>query len=671
MNNLIGRAFTTLIIFGASALSVFASQTEPTPTFLIFKYQHIVGKEMDDCRQDAKGRRCHSHFQLDFTGSSISLDADIETDSSFQPVSYVSKGQNSTRSYVDLNIVIEGQRVTLRNGGATRTLSLPAKFFILQQDVPILHQELLLWYWRNHGRPGRISILPAGEVRIWQRGIDQIRGSSGERLTRYTVHGVAWGNETVWLDSQGEIAAVVGTDAEEDRVEVVRPRYRSALKEFVRWAAADAVADFESAAASLRPLATGRYALTHATLINPAGDDGPLRDVTILVRNGRIDKVGADVSLPPHVRVLDARGKFILPGLWDTHAHFEQWEWGPAYLACGITSVRDVGNEIEFLVPIRESLNSGRGLGPRIYAAGLIDSDPGSLTSEHAEEATSARAIVRRYHDLGYEEIKIYQSLKPELIPIVTAEAHRLGMKVTGHIPTGTDALTGVRNGMDMINHIGFVTRVMRPQGATGVRADSPEAVQAVRLFLDHHTIVEPTLARSEFNLHPQRQPFSSIEPSVARLPPELAIILNNAGISQDREERAATALQTALDTTGILHDAGIPILAGSDQVVPGSSLHRELELLVRAGLSPIEALRAATKNPVAVLGVTDSGAIEAGKRADLVVLDANPLDDIRNIRRVRWTVIGGNVLDPNQLWKLVDIRGDAPPVAEVTILKP
>src|SRR5258708_38640664 len=96
-----------------------------------------------------------------------------------------------------------------------------------------------------------------------------------------------------------------------------------------------------------------------------------------------------------------------------------------------------------------------------------------------------------------FRSMKIYQSFKPELIPVVTEEAHRLGMKVTGHIPTGTDALTGVRDGMDMINHIGFVTRVMRPQGATGVQRDSPEAQAAIRLLLGHNTIVERTLARS------------------------------------------------------------------------------------------------------------------------------------------------------------------------------
>lgn len=647
-----------LTLLAAFVLPSFVSKAaSDDPTFLIFKYQHIVGKEIDRCSRDAAGIRCHSHFQLDFTGSSISLDADIQTDSTFQPISYTSKGQNSTRSVVDLNLTITGQHADVRDNGVMQTLSLPARFFTLQQDVPILTQEMLFSYWRAHGRPSSISILPSGEVRIRLRGMDRLQNLSAERLTRYTLHGVTWGDETVWLNENGEIAAVVGTDAEEDRVEIVRPRYQSALKEFAKLAAADAVHDLEAVSPSVRPVASGSFALTHATVINPASDGVPLRNATVLVRDGRIEAVGADVRLPAHTPVLDARDKFILPGLWDTHAHFEQWEWGPAYLAAGVTNVRDVGNEIEFLVPIRRSLNTARGLGPHMYAAGLIDSDPGSLTSEHAEEAARARAIVERYHDLGYEEIKIYQSLKPELIPVVTAEAHRLGMKVTGHIPTGTDALTAVRDGMDMINHISFVTRVMRPQGATDVRVESAEAMQAIALFLQHHTIIEPTLARSEFNLHPRRRPFSDIEPSVERLPTELAVILNNSGISQDREERATRAMQTALDTTRIIHDAGIPILAGSDQVVPGFSLHRELELLVRAGCSPIEAIRAATSTPARVFGVTDAGAIEVGKRADMVILDANPLDDISNIRRVHWTVTGGRVFDPNALGKLVDIK--------------
>src|SRR5205814_4332276 len=127
----------------------------------------------------------------------------------------------------------------------------------------ILTQELLLRYWQSHGRPSRIRILPAGEIRIWQRGIDRF-ANAGERFTRYTVHGVTWGNETVWLNGEGEIAAIVGADAEEDRVEIIRPRYQSDLKQFVSRAAADAVADLQATAASVRPLATGTLALARA-----------------------------------------------------------------------------------------------------------------------------------------------------------------------------------------------------------------------------------------------------------------------------------------------------------------------------------------------------------------------------------------------------------------------
>src|ERR1043166_7374771 len=402
-------------------------------SFLIFKYQHPVGKEIDSCVEQQAGRSCHSHFQLDFTGSSITLDADIQTDRAKRPISYTAKGHNSTRSFVDLNVTVAGNQATITESATTRRTNVPQTFFTLQQDVPVIAQELLLSYWSARGRPSTIPLLPAGQVDIKTRGTNRFQT---ETFTRYTVRGVTWGTETVWLNQQNEIAAVVGGDAEEDRVEFVRPRYQQLLKDFAKQAAADAVEDVEAAAKQVKPIASGTFALTHATLIDPAQDGPPLRNVTVLVRDGKIAAVGAHVALLRNIRTFDLTGLFLLPGLWDTHAHFEQWEWGPAYLACGVTSVRDVGNEIEFLVPIRDSLNAGRGLGPRMYAAGLLGSGPGSVTSEHAEDADTARAIVRRYKQLGYQEVKIYQSLKPELIPVVTGEEHRLGMKVTGHIPT-------------------------------------------------------------------------------------------------------------------------------------------------------------------------------------------------------------------------------------------
>jgi imidazolonepropionase-like amidohydrolase len=164
-------------------------------------------------------------------------------------------------------------------------------------------------------------------------------------------------------------------------------------------------------------------------------------------------------------------------------------------------------------------------------------------------------------------------------------------------------------------------------------------------------------LTRAEFNGHARRKLFSEYEPSTADLPPELAIILNNAGVAAERETRSEASLQVSLDAARILHDAGIPILAGTDQVVPGFSIARELELLVRAGLPPMEAIRSATTVPARMLNVTDSADIAPGKRADLVVLDADPLRDIRNIRTVHLTIVGGKAYEPNRLRQAVDIR--------------
>jgi hypothetical protein len=312
-------AFLSTAAGAQPASGLAAASQAPEPSFQIFKYQHAVGKEVDDCKRDAAATRCHAHFQLDFTGSSISLDADIQTGALFQPVFYSAKGRNSTRSFVDLEVSIDGQQAKVMDNGLARTAPLPPAFFTLQQDVPFIAQELLLAYWQAHGKPARIALLPEGEARIRPRGAAKLPGPGAEILTRYSVHGVTWGDETVWLNGNGEIAAIVGGDAEEDRMEIVRPRYVARLKDFANQAAADAVADLETAARNLKPVASGAYALIHATVIDPAGDAALQRDVTLLVSGGKLTAVGTNIKIPTGTAIVDLSGKFVLPGLWDTH----------------------------------------------------------------------------------------------------------------------------------------------------------------------------------------------------------------------------------------------------------------------------------------------------------------------------------------------------------------
>jgi imidazolonepropionase-like amidohydrolase len=367
------------------------------------------------------------------------------------------------------------------------------------------------------------------------------------------------------------------------------------------------------------------------------------------------------VRVPKDAAVVSLAGATVLPGLWDMHAHFEQVEWGPIYLAAGVTTARDVGNEFEFIRTVRDAIAAGRAVGPRLLLAGIIDGRTaagwGMSLAGTPEEGV---ALVDRYHDAGFQQIKIYSSVQLAVLRAVTAEAHRLGMTVTGHIPEGLDAYQGVAAGMDQINHVQYVYDVMRPPpAADGTRArvdlKSARARRAIAFLRAHHTVVDPTLAIEEWILHPARQPFEDLEPGVTKVAPELRAQLSHAGAPAEREAAAADRLGDLERIVGALYRAGIPIVAGTDQTVPGYSLHRELELYVAAGLTPMQAIQAATVVPARVMHLErEVGTVAAGKRADLLVVDGEPLRRISDLRRVRLVVSNGRRYEPAPLWRSV-----------------
>ena len=343
-----------------------------------------------------------------------------------------------------------------------------------------------------------------------------------------------------------------------------------------------------------------------------------------------------------------AAGKTVMPGLWDMHAHFEQVEWGPIYLAAGVTTVRDVGNELEFIAAVRDAVASGQGLGPRMLLAGLIDGPgPRGLGVTRAATPDEGRAWVNRYHDAGFDQIKIYSSVALDVLRAITAEAHKLGMTVTGHVPDSMSAFTALDAGLDQIDHAEYV----------GVAA-SQDPQEVIAELKRHRTVIDPTLALYELLARPLNQPIDAFEPGIRKVARELEAPLNGFGSPVDTAARQRARLNDSLALVGRLHRAGIPIVAGTDQSVPGHSLHREIELYVQAGMSPFDALSAATVVPARVMKkIADSGTIEKGKRGDLIVLDGNPLDDVRMTRRIHRVVTNGRVFDPASLWRSVGFQ--------------
>jgi hypothetical protein len=244
-------------------------------------------------------------------------------------------------------------------------------------------------------------------------------------------------------------------------------------------------------------------------------------------------------------------------------------------------------------------------------------------------------------------------------------------MTCTGHIPHGLDLYQGVQAGMDQVNHIDFVlealvnpskgqtvTRQQMMEAEAAVDPTSAAAQREIAFIREHRTVIDPTLANLEMKLHDAAEPYDKLEPGLDKVASELAEPLTNTGAGRDVAATARKVLANSIALVGALHRAGVRIIAGTDQTVPGYSLYRELELYAQAGFTPLEAIQAATLVPAQVMGIDEEvGTVEAGKRADLILLDANPLDDIRNIRAVRYVVANGVMYPTAKLWESVGFK--------------
>jgi imidazolonepropionase-like amidohydrolase len=423
-------------------------------------------------------------------------------------------------------------------------------------------------------------------------------------------------------------------------------------------------------------------ALVGATLIDGTGGP-PLANAAIVIRNGAIESVGprAGFELPKRTAQIDLSGRWIIPGLIDAHVHLAPAAaWAPArFLAWGVTTVRDVHGDLNTILAIRKRANFGPIPQPRVYAAGaMIDGRPATYPDAIAVSTENeARKAVDRLVSAGTDLIKVYTRVDGPLLRAIVDEARTFNLGVTGHLGM-TDALTAARNGISGIEHLsgvaeaasrdpsalfsahyrGFLPGWTASERSWGDVDSAALARVAVRLSEQKVTLV-PTLVLHE-TMSRLNDPGMLQDPALAAVPEgwrrewDVAGLISRAGWSDGdfasfRRSRAQQDLFLR-----IFAEAGGRIAAGTDapnrMVVPGYSEHQELELMVRAGLSPREALRAATRNGAVLLGVDSIGLIAPGKVADLVVLTKDPLADIRNTRAIQSVMLRGKLLDTDSV---------------------
>jgi tetratricopeptide (TPR) repeat protein len=397
--------------------------------------------------------------------------------------------------------------------------------------------------------------------------------------------------------------------------------------------------------------------------IIPMDTERILPHQTVLVRSGKITDIGptSSVHLPPGTVVIDGRDKFLLPGMADMHTHVDRKEMLPLFLAAGVTTVLNMGlASPEFVTVTRDEIRKGSVVGPRVFAAFMIDG-PGDPGPEYVALCESdARAAVARAKLIGYDFIKVYSRLQPDVYAAVLEEAKKQNIAAVGHIPTAVGLEKSLAQGQVMIAHAEEYYKTYFQN-----KPDDARIPGAVELTRRTGAYVTPNLSffavLTNALADPQTVDRRMAEPDIEFLPPD---IRGNwlASRPAKASDRFVPELATLKKLTRALSEAGVPLLTGTDSpagLIPGTSVDEDLDQLVGAGLTPFQALSAATRTPGQFIhryapGAEEFGTITPGKSADLVMLGANPLVDVRNARKPLGVMVRGRWFESRELQILV-----------------
>ncbi len=613
-----------------------------------------------------------TNYSYNDRGRGPSLTQTLKVDKAGLPVGMMLAGTTYLKALIREQVAIAGPLLTWRNENAAgRTIPGSGYYLPLEtlpSDIAALTRALLLTKTKS------LSILPEGTVTLSTGETRTVTaGGRTMRVTQYQIHGLGLTPEPVWLDSDGRLFA-----SGNSWMMVIRRGFESAQPEIVNGQLVASRARDSVSARRLSRKPTRAVAIIHANLFDAASKQMKPSQ-TVIVRGERIEAVGDDgsVSLPADVEIIDAGGKALLPGLWDMHVHVQDDD-GLLHLAAGVTTVRDLANDTDELTARKARFNGGTLLGPRVITAGFIDG-PGPFAGPSkvlVSTRDAARAAVEAYANQGYEQVKVYSSLDPQLFPTIVRTAHARGLRVSGHVPYGMTAEQMVRAGADELQHANFLflnfladsnidtrtparfTSVAKLAGSVDLRGD--KVARFIALLKERDIVVDPTLNVFEqmFTAKSGTLDMGSL-PVATRLPPiaRRGLLAGGLPFTAAQEPVYRTSFIAMERMVKKLNEAGVRLVAGTDAAA-GFSLHRELELYSEAGLPNTDILYIATLGAARVMKHdADWGSIEAGKLADLVLVDGDPSRRMRDIRRAELVMKGGVMYVPDSLYASVGVK--------------
>jgi len=616
----------------------------------------------------------HDFFGFNDRGRGPAITTRISLDANGIPTEIDASGNDYLKRPVSERFRLAGGKASWSNKSEKGEKPVPGPAFYVPIDG-FLNGELERALLAAPG--GRLPLLPEGEARI-EKVLDRPVEVGGKKRTAtlYEVVGLAFTASPVWLLDDQTVFAT-GSDwfsILPEGAEAAWPALLEAQK-------ARGAARGEEVARRLSRKLDKPLVIQHARLFD--SETATVKDgMSVRIAGGKIAAVAPDgdasLGAAPSDEILDAKSRMLLPGLWDMHVHLGEWDDGVLHLAAGVTTVRDLANDIDHLQELRGKFDAGTLAGPRVIMAGFVDGRGPfqGPTKVFADTPDEVKADIAKYKSLGYEQIKIYSSVKPELVPVIAAEAHRNGMRVSGHVPAFMTMQQAVEAGYDEVQHANFwflnflfdtVKDTRTPARFTEVAAHAAELdlgsdrVQAfVKVLQDHHTVLDPTVSVFEDMFMGRDGKFApTMEPVANRLPPQIRRNFLAVGlpVPEGMDQKYRDSYQAVLKMLKKLYDAGIPIVAGTDDL-PGFTLHRELVNYAAAGIPAPRVLQLATIVPARVMKREKaSGSITPGKAADVILVNGDPTTRITDIRRVVTVVKDGTVYDAGALYAALGVK--------------
>jgi imidazolonepropionase-like amidohydrolase len=626
----------------------------------------------------AFGRERRSKLKYDDRGRGPELDIVSRYDENGVLLDYQLKGLGyAKRPLQETFSVADGKARWTSNADSGETA---AKGYYLANDANA--EDLAALARATLQAKGDLALLPAGKAQIEKKRQLTVRGATGSmNVTLYLLSGIQLQPQPIWLDGDLELFATAS-----NWQSLVRAGFESALPELIAAQDETLSTDRIAQAKELRRQLSKPLLIRNARLFD-AEKRVMKPGMSVLVKGDRIVSVAptAQIDAPADVEIIDASGQTLLPGLWEMHAHVLAESEGVLSLMAGVTSDRDLGNNPEPLQRLSQLFDDGSLPGPWITKAGLIDARGpyGSPIGTLVSTADEMRNAVNAFADRGYPQVKFYSSLSRELLDVGIAEARKRNLYVSGHVPAGMTLPEAIRAGYQEVNHANFwFLSFMPPEVVkvtnTPVRFSavlehgheldlkSAKVRELIALMKQRNVAVDPTLVTFENMFTGYRGEMARwMVPWADRLPAALVRSGRSGGRAQTPAERATytRSFTRMKEMLKLMHDAGIPIVAGTD----GTALlyARELELYVEAGIPAADVLYIATLGAARVARQDQQvGSIAAGKRADLLLVEGDPLTNISDVRRAKLVIKGGALYEGDALARAAGLspRAAVPP---------